>query len=62
MILAMRCEGAPSSKYSSLVGGVRQCAEGTQAKSPISNDTLKPDGALITSANKETKRKHHTIF
>ena len=33
-----------------------QCAKGTQdIESSISNDTLKPDGVLITSANKETK-------
>ena len=33
-----------------------QCAKGTQdTESSISNDTLKPNGALITSANKETK-------
>ena len=38
-----------------------QCAKGTQnTESSISNDTLKPDGALITSANKET-RKLHTV-
>ena len=37
-----------------------QCAKGTQdTESSISNDTLKPDGVLITSANKETKRKLH---
>ena len=40
-----------------------QCAKGTQdTESSISNDALKPDGALITSANKETKRKLPTIF
>ena len=40
-----------------------QCAKGTQdTESTISTDTLKPDGALITSANKETKRKLHTVF
>ena len=33
-----------------------QCAKGTQdTKSSVSNNTLKPDGALITSANKKTK-------
>ena len=40
-----------------------QCAKGTQdTESSISNDTLKPDGALIASANRETKRKLHAIF
>ena len=40
-----------------------QCAKGTQdTESSVSNDTLKPDGALITSAKKETKRKLHTVF
>ena len=44
-------------------GGVYQCAKGTQdTESSISNDTLKPDAALITSANKETKRRLHTVF
>ena len=39
-----------------------ECAKGTQdTESSISNDTLRPDGALITSANKETKRKLHAI-
>ena len=33
-----------------------------KTESSISNDTLKPNGELITSANKETKRKLHTIF
>ena len=33
-----------------------QCAKGTQdTESSISRDTLKPDGVLIISANKETK-------
>ena len=33
-----------------------QYAKGTQnTESSMSNDTLKPDGVLITSANKETK-------
>ena len=37
--------------------------KGTQdTESSISHDALKPDGVLITSANKETKRKLHTIF
>ena len=44
-------------------GGGYQCAKGTQdTESSISNDTLKPDAALITSANKETKRRLHTVF
>ena len=39
-----------------------QCAKGTQdTESSISHDTLKPDGVLIIIANKETKRKLHTI-
>ena len=33
-----------------------QCAKGTQdTESSISHDTLKPDGVLITSANKKQK-------
>ena len=40
-----------------------QCAKGTQdTESSIWHDTLKPDGVLITSTNKEIKRKLHTIF
>ena len=40
-----------------------QCAKGTQdTESSISNETLKPDGALITCANKETKRKLHNVI
>ena len=39
------------------------CAKDTQdTESSISNDTLKPDGELITTAKIETKRKLHTVF
>ena len=39
---------------------MRKGMQGTERS--ISNDTLKPAGALITSAKKETKIKLHTIF
>ena len=40
-----------------------QCAKGTQdTESSISNDTLRPNGTLITSANKETKGKNFIQF